>query len=164
MTNPAPKLDRIDLSILVHLQAEGQLTNVELAQKVGLSASPCLQRVKRLEAAGLIAGYGARLNLAKLTDMITVFTEVTLAEHRREDLIRFERSIASVDELMECHLVSGGYDYLLRFVTRSVMHYQAVIENLLERDIGIAKYFSYVVLKSPIIRTNLPVETLIGER
>ena len=65
---------------------------------------------------------------------------------------------------MECQLVSGGYDYLLRFVTRSVMHYQAVIENLLERDIGIAKYFSYVVLKSPIVRTNLPVETLIGER
>lgn len=164
MSKAAQKLDRIDLSILVHLQAEGQLTNVELAQKIGLSASPCLQRVKRLEAAGLIAGYGARLNLAKLTDVITVFTEVTLSEHRRETLIRFERAVAGVEELTECHLVSGGYDYLLRFVTRSVMHYQAVIEGLLERDVGIAKYFSYVVLKSPIVKTGVPVNSLLSER
>jgi DNA-binding Lrp family transcriptional regulator len=135
----AAKLDRIDLSILTHLQKDGQLTNVQLAHLVGLSPSPCLQRVKRLEAAGLILGYGARLNLAKLTDSITVFTEVTLNEHRREDLVRFEHALHSVDELMECHLVSGGYDYLLRFVARSVMHYQDVIEALIDRNVGIEK-------------------------
>src|ERR687885_2395762 len=103
-----PKLDRIDINILVQLQKDGRATNVNLAEAVGLSPSPCLQRVKRLEAAGYITGYGAHLNLAKLTDSVTVFTEVTLSDHRREDFVKFESSIRNVDEILECHLVSGG--------------------------------------------------------
>ena len=158
-----PKLDRIDINILVQLQKNGKLTNVELAQHVGLSPSPCLQRVKRLEASGYIAGYGARINLSKLTETITVFTEVTLADHRREDFVKFEQSIRNVDELLECHLVSGGYDYLLRFIARGVNHYQQVIEGLIDRDIGIEKYFSYIVLKMPIAKTSTPVKTLLGD-
>lgn len=161
--NGLPKLDRIDINILVHLQKDGQLTNVQLAQHVGLSPSPCLQRVKRLEQAGYITGYGARLNLAKLTETITVFTEVTLSDHRRNDFVKFESSIRNVEELMECHLLSGGHDYLLRFVTRNVNHYQQIIEDLLDRNIGIEKYFSYIVLKSPIVKTALPIWTLLGE-
>lgn len=157
-----PRLDRIDLNILVRLQKDGRMTNANLADAVGLSASPCLQRVKRLEAAGYIAGYGAQLNLAKLTESITVFTEITLVDHRKEDFVRFEASLRSVDELMECHLVSGGYDYLLRFVSRNINHYQERMENLLERNIGIEKYFSYIVLKSPIVRNVLPLETLLN--
>ena len=98
-----PKLDRIDLNILVQLQTNGQLTNVELASRVGLSPSPCLQRVKRLESAHYISGYGARINLAKLTETITIFTEVTLSDHRRNDFVKFEQSIRSIDELLECH-------------------------------------------------------------
>src|SRR5882724_4685195 len=137
-----PKLDRIDINILVQLQKNGKLTNVELAQHVGLSPSPCLQRVKRLESGGYITGYGARVSLAKLAETITVFTEVTLADHRREDFVKFEHSVRDVDELLECHLVSGGYDYLLRFIARSVDHYQRVVENLVDRNIGIEKYFS----------------------
>jgi DNA-binding Lrp family transcriptional regulator len=158
-----PKLDRIDINILVHLQKNGKLTNVELAQHVGLSPSPCLQRVKRLESGGYILGYGARINLSKLTETITVFTEVTLADHRREDFVKFENSIRNVDELMECHLVSGGYDYLLRFIAKSVNHYQQVIEGLIDRNIGIEKYFSYIVLKTPIAKSSPPVKTLLGE-
>ncbi|MDF3010918.1 MAG: AsnC family transcriptional regulator, partial [Burkholderiales bacterium] len=116
----APKLDRIDINILVQLQANGRMTNVDLANAVGLSPSPCLQRVKRLEAAGYISGYGAHINLAKLTESVTVFTEVTLADHRRADFVKFEASIRNIDELLECHLVSGGYDYLLRFLVRNI--------------------------------------------
>jgi len=155
------KLDPIDLAILVQLQRNGRISNVELAQAVGLSASPCLQRVKRLEAAGYIAGYGARISPTKLLDTVTVFTEMTLHGHRREDFVKFEASIRQIDEVMECHLVSGGYDYLVKFVTRGIGHYQSIVEGLLDRQIGIDKYFSYIVIKSPLIRTELPLKTLL---
>ena len=137
------------------------MTNAHLADAVGLSASPCLQRVKRLEAGGYITGYGAHVNLGKLTENITVFTEVTLIDHRKEDFVRFESNLRNVEELMECHLVSGGYDYLLRFVSRNINHYQERMENLLERNIGIEKYFSYIVLKSLIVKSVLPLKALI---
>jgi DNA-binding Lrp family transcriptional regulator len=159
--NGVPKLDRIDLNILVRLQKDGRMTNANLAEAVGLSASPCLQRVKRLESAGYITGYGAQINLAKLTESISVFTEITLIDHRKEDFAKFEANLRNVDELMECHLVSGGYDYLLRFVSRSINHYQERMENLLERNIGIEKYFSYIVLRSPIVKNILPLKTLL---
>jgi DNA-binding Lrp family transcriptional regulator len=160
----AIKLDRLDLRILAQLQKNGRITNVDLADAVSLSPSPCLIRVKRLEQAGYIAGYGAHLRLEKLGDTLTVFTEVTLSDHHREDFIRFETAIRQVDEILECHLVSGGYDYLLRFLTRGVNHYQQVIEGLLERNIGIEKYFSYIVIKSPFIKTYCPIEKLFPER
>jgi len=159
-----PKLDRIDLNILVQLQTNGQLTNVELASRVGLSPSPCLQRVKRLEAAHYISGYGARINLGKLTETITIFTEVTLSDHRRNDFVKFEQSIRSIDELLECHLLSGGYDYLLRFVARNVSHYQEIIEGLVDKNIGIEKYFSYIALKTPISKTAVPILSLLDDR
>jgi DNA-binding Lrp family transcriptional regulator len=159
--NGIPKLDRIDLNILVQLQKDGRMTNANLADAVGLSASPCLQRAKRLEASGYITGYGAQVNLAKLTESITVFTEITLVDHRKEDFVKFEANLRNVEELMECHLVSGGYDYLLRFVSRSINHYQERMENLLERNIGIEKYFSYIVLKSPIVKNALPLKALL---
>lgn len=154
------KLDRLDLRILCQLQKNGRITNVDLAEAVGLSPSPCLIRVKRLEQAGYISGYGAQVRLEMLGDTLTVFTEVTLADHRREDFIRFEGCIVGVDEIVECHLVSGGYDYLLKFITRGVNHYQAVIEELLVRNIGIEKYFSYIVIKSPFIKHHYPIERL----
>ena len=137
------------------------MTNVELAEAVGLSASPCLLRVKRLEKSGYIAGYGAFLNLEKLGDVLTVFTEITLSNHRRDDFVRFETSIATVDQIMECHLISGGYDYLLRFVTRGVNHYQSIIDDLLNRNIGIEKYFSYMVIKSPFVKRHYPIDKLV---
>lgn len=157
----APKLDRIDINILVKLQADGRMTNVDLANAVGLSPSPCLQRVKRLEAAGYIGGYGAHINLTKLTESVTVFTEVTLADHRRADFVKFEASMRNVEELLECHLVSGGYDYLLRFLVRNIASYQELMEGLLERNVGIEKYFSYIVIKTPIMKHALPLKRLI---
>ena len=156
----AVKLDRIDINILAQLQRNGRITNIELAKNVALSPSPCLLRVKRLEEAGYITSYNARIDLSKLGETITVFTEVTLSNHHREDFVKFETAIRAIDEVIECHLVSGGYDYLLKFVTRGVAHYQSVMEDILEREIGVAKYFSYIVIKSPFIKTHCPIERL----
>ena len=158
------KLDRLDLRILAQLQKNGRVTNVDLADAVGLSPSPCLTRVKRLEKAGYITGYGALINMRKLGEYLTVFTEVTLSEHRQGDFSRFESRIAKLDEIVECHLVSGGYDYLLKFVARGVSHYQSVIEGMLESDFGIEKYFSYVVIKSPFIKHHFPIQDLFGNQ
>lgn len=158
-----PKLDRIDLNILAKLQESGRITNVELSDAVGLSPSPCLTRVKRLEKAGYITGYGAQVDLRKLGEFLSIFTEVTLSEHRRGDFGRFESRIAKIDEIVECHLVSGGYDYLLKFVARGVTHYQSIMEEMLESDYGIEKYFSYVVLKTPFIKHHFPIQQLFGK-
>jgi DNA-binding Lrp family transcriptional regulator len=159
-----PKLDRIDLKILAQLQKSGRITNVELADAVGLSPSPCLTRVKRLEQAGYIVGYGAQINLQKLGEFVTVYTEVTLEDHKSSDFVRFESKIRTIDEIIECHLVSGGYDYLLKFVTPGLTHYQNVIEGMLEGNLGIEKYFSYIVIKSPFVKNYYPMQKLFGDR
>jgi DNA-binding Lrp family transcriptional regulator len=155
-----PRLDRIDIHILSHLQRNGRVTNVDLADAVGLSPSPCLIRVKRLEKAGYVTGYGAHVQLEKLGDLQVVFTQVTLSDHRREDFARFEAAVRNVDEIVECHLVSGGFDYLLKFVTRSVTHYHSIAEDVLRQGVNIEKYFSYIVIKSPLVRSHYPIEKL----
>ena len=157
------KLDRIDINILSHLQQNGKLTNVDLADAVGLSPSPCLQRVKRLEKAGYIERYKAQINLKKLTDHIIVFTEVTLTDHRRADFVKFESRIRDYDSVQECHLISGGYDYLIKFVARSVAHYQDIIEGILDQNMGIEKYFSYIVIKSLIDRDSVPLKAILPD-
>lgn len=158
------RIDRIDLNILAQLQRRGRISNVELAAAVGLSASPCLQRTRRLEEAGYITGYSALIDLAKLGDAVVVFTEITLTDHRSEDFRRFESALAKVEEVVECHLVSGGYDYLVKFITAGVTQYQRLIEGLLERQVGIARYFSYIVIKTPIARAGLPLRRLFPPR
>lgn len=154
------KLDRIDIKILYELQKNGRITNVELAELVNLSPSPCLMRVKKLQQEGYIEGYSAQINIAKLGQTLTVFTEVTLKNHRQIDFARFLSAIEKLDQLIECHLVSGGYDYLLKFVTSGIGEYQTIMERLTDMDVGIDKYFSFVVLKSPIVRAHLPLKSL----
>lgn len=154
------KLDRIDIKILHELQKNGRITNVELAELVNLSPSPCLMRVKRLQAEGFIVGYSAQINVGKLGQALTVFTEVTLKNHRQVDFARFLAVVEKVDQLIECHLVSGGYDYMLKFVTAGIGEYQSIMERLTDMDIGIEKYFSFVVLKSPIARSHIPLTSL----
>jgi DNA-binding Lrp family transcriptional regulator len=131
------KLDRIDLKILSELQKNGRITNVELADLVNLSPSPCLMRVKKLQTEGYIAGYSAQIDFA-----------------------RFLATVDKIDEVIECHLVSGGYDYLMKFVTSGIAEYQTIMERLIDLDVGIDKYFSYVVLKSPIVKTHLPLDKI----
>ena len=158
ITASLPRLDRIDIRILAHLQRNGRATNVELAEAVGLSPSSCLVRVRRLEKAGYISCYSAQIALQKIGATLLVFTEVTLSDHRAGDFVRFETAARQVDEIVECHLVSGGYDYLLKFVAHSIPHYQETIEAMLELDIGIEKYFSYVVIKTIFAKPFYPIE------
>ena len=157
------KLDRTDIKILYELQKNGRITNVELADLVHLSPSPCLMRVKRLQAEGYIEGYSAQINLGKLGQTLTVFTEITLKNHRQVDFARFLAVVDKIDQVIECHLVSGGYDYLMKFVTAGIGEYQTIMERLTDMDIGIDKYFSFVVLKSPIVKTHLPLDTMFEE-
>ena len=158
------ELDRMDFKILTHLQRMGRCSNVELADMVGLSPSPCLTRVKRLQKIGVIEGFGAHLAMAKLGDFLIVFTEVTISNHRRKDLRRFEEAAEMFPEIMECYNVSGGYDFLLRILTRSVSHFQSVMESLLEADLGIEKFSSYIVLRVPFVKHEIPLDRLFGER
>ncbi len=158
------KLDRIDLKILAELQRNGRITNVELADLVSLSPSPCLMRVKKLQKAGYIVGYAAQIDVAKLGDTLTVFTEFTLTNHRQIDFARFQEALEKVPSCVECHLVSGGYDYLAKFVTSSIADYQNVIEALIDRSVGIDKYFSFVVMKTPFVKTQLPLTDLFEDR
>ena len=154
------KLDRIDIKILSELQKNGRITNVELAELVNLSPSPCLMRVKKLQSEGYIISYSAQINVAKLGQTLTVFTEITLKNHRQIDFARFLAAIEKVDSVIECHLISGGYDYLIKFVTGSIVEYQTIMERLIDIDIGIDKYFSFVVLKSPIVKPHMPLTSL----
>jgi len=156
------KLDRIDIKILYELQKNGRITNVELAELVNLSPSPCLMRVKKLQAEGYIEGYNAQINLNKLGQTLTVFTEITLKNHRQIDFARFLAVVDKIDQVVECHLVSGGYDYLLKFVTTGIVEYQSIMERLTDMEVGIDKYFSFVVLKSPITKKHLPLTSLFA--
>ena len=158
------KLDRIDLRILAELQRNGRITNVELADLVHLSASPCLMRVKKLQKAGYITGYAAQIDMAKLGETLTVFTEFTLGNHRQIDFARFQEALEKVDCCVECHRVSGGYDDLAKFVTASITDYQTILEGLIDRNIGIDKYFSFVVMKTPFSKTQMPLTHLFENK
>ena len=158
------KLDRIDVKILAELQKNGRITNVELADLVALSPSPCLMRVKKLQNAGYITGYSAQINVAKLGETLTVFTEFTLKNHRQNDFARFQAALEKIDSCIECHLVSGGYDYLVKFVTSGIVDYQNIIEALIDREIGIDKYFSFVVIKTPFAKNQIPLTRLFADR
>ncbi len=154
------KLDQIDLNILSVLQDNGRIKNIDLAEKVALSASPCLQRVKRLEQMGFIKSYQALVEINKIVETIQIFTQITIAEHTLEDHGYFEKEIAKIEEVMECYLSSGGYDYLVKFVCNSIIHYQNTIQKLLDSDLGISKYHSYVIMKEIVKKTSYPVHYL----
>ncbi|MCB9957543.1 MAG: Lrp/AsnC family transcriptional regulator [Rhodospirillaceae bacterium] len=141
------KLDRIDLKILSVLQADGRITKQRLAERVALSPSACFERLRRLEQAGIVAGYHAELALDRIARNVVVLVEVELAVHSAAAFETFERALDRVEEVQDCWSVGGGTDYYLRVVARDIAHYQAVIDRLLAWDIGIARYQTYVVTK-----------------
>jgi len=148
-------LDARDLEILGVLAAEGRITNAKLAARVGLSASPCWERVKRLENAGIIEGVHARISLKKLGAHVTVFVTVELTDHRSDAFKTFETAIEAIPEVTGCWALGGGFDYLLQVVTRDIEAYQALIDKMLDDRIGLARYFTYVVTK-PIKNSTVP--------
>jgi DNA-binding Lrp family transcriptional regulator len=153
-------LDQFDIKILVHLQREGRCSNVELAEAIGLSASPCLVRTKRLQELGVIVGYGADIALEKLGRYVVVFSEVTISSHRRNDFRKFEEVAGRYGEIVEWYNVSGGYDYLLKIVAPSVARFQELMERLLQDDIGIEKFRSRIVLRQSSGKCLYPLDLI----
>ena len=153
-------LDPFDIKILVHLQREGRCSNVDLSAAIGLSESPCLLRTKRLQEIGIIRSYRAEVALEKLGDHLIVFSEVTISSHRPSDFRKFESGAGKYPEIVECYNVSGGYDYLLKIVAPGISYFQALMEQLLEDDIGIEKFASRIVLRQPLEQRGYPLSII----
>jgi Lrp/AsnC family transcriptional regulator of ectoine degradation len=156
------KLDPIDLKILEAVQRDGRITKLALADKVGLSPTPCWTRLRKLEKAGLIAGYHARINLRTVAPIAVVMMEVTLGAHRQADFDRFERAVREIPDVVACWALGGGVDYLLKIVARDIDAYQRLVDSLLEREIGIARYFTYIVTRVVKEEDALPLERLLA--
>lgn len=150
-------LDRIDRRILSALAEDGRLSWRDLAERVGLSLTPTLRRVRRLEADGLIKGYAARFDEARLGGAFSVFVNVTLERQSEEALEVFEARIREAPEVMTCFLMSGGSDYLLRVVARDLPSYQAFMTGVLTRIPGVARIQSSFALKEVIQRAAPPI-------
>ncbi|MFK0684638.1 Lrp/AsnC family transcriptional regulator [Ochrobactrum sp. BD67] len=143
----ALKLDAVDLRILAAVQENARITKLALAEKVGLSATPCWLRLRKLEEAGVVTGYHARIAYRKIAPIAHVIVQITLGNHRQSDFDRFERAILALPEIVSCWSVGGGVDYFLMIVARDIDGYQRLIDRLLDQNIGIERYFTYIVTK-----------------
>src|SRR5215470_6429187 len=154
---PMTSLDAIDRKILSLLQTDGRMTMQELADKVGLSVSPCHRRVKLLEERGVISRYVATVDQKALGLHVSVFISIKLARQKEEDLNRFARAISKWDEVLECYLMTGNRDYLLRVVAADLSSYEAFLKNKLTRLDGIASIESSFALSQVKYSIALPV-------
>ena len=150
-------LDAVDLRILTELQADSSLSNVELAKRVHLSASPCLTRVKQLQASGVICGYVALLDAKRLGLSLNVFISISLKQQSRASLEAFEAKICAREEVMECYLMTGDADYLLRVVVRDVPALERFIVEQLSPMDEVEKIRSSFALKQVRYKTALPL-------
>ena len=145
--------DAKDRQILTLLQAHGRLSNADLAEQVGLSASACHRRVKALEASGIIAGYVALLDEAALGRTSSVFVQVTLSNQRTENLSHFEDAVARCPEIMECYLTTGEADYLLRVLVHDAADYERIHHEVLTRLPGVTRVVSNFAIRRVFRRT-----------
>jgi DNA-binding Lrp family transcriptional regulator len=152
-----PTLDRIDRQILALLQTDGRLSNAKLALQMGLSQSACLRRAQRLERAGIIEGYGARLSHAALGRSETVFIELTLDSQSETALDAFERAVAASPHVLECHLIAGDYDYLLRVAVASTADYERLHRRELAALPHVARIRSLFALRRVMERVQVAV-------
>lgn len=141
------KLDRYDLAILRILARDGRITKSKLAEEVNLSISPAWERVRKLEESGVIRGYRADIDWTSAFRGSRIVVEVTLARHTAHDMRRFEARIATAPEVTHCYATGGGVDYVLHVMSRDIDHYQRFVDALLTEDIGIERYFTYIVTK-----------------
>jgi Lrp/AsnC family leucine-responsive transcriptional regulator len=157
-----PALDRIDVKILAALQRDGRSTIQKLAQTVGLSPRASLERVRRLEDSGIIAGYQAVLELGRLSRPVNIFAEIILEKHANRG--RFEKRLAALEEVVECWEVSGTVDYIARFVCADLAAYQALTTALIDDPtLGVARIVSHVALR-PIRRFTGYPESLLARK
>ena len=139
-------LDAIDMRLLQALQQDARLSNVQLADKVGLSQSPCLRRVRLLEEAGVIRGYTALVDQTKVGLPVSVFISIKLERQREEALSRFEEAVRNCPEVVECYLMTGPRDYMLRVVARDLADYERFLKETLTRIDGVASIESSFAL------------------
>ncbi len=151
------KLDRTDRLILKHLQEDGRISNVALAKKVNLSPTPCLERVRRLERHGYIRGYTALLDPALVEAGLLVFVEIDLLRTSPDAFRDFRREAKKLPELLECHLVSGNFDYLLKARVRNMQEYRSLLGEKILALPGVSDSRSYVVMEEVKESTVLPV-------
>ena len=147
------KLDRFDLKILDILSRDGRITKSKLAEAINLSVSPCWERVKRLEKAGIIEGYTARINADVLVPRNPVWVQIELKQHNAESFTRFE--------VTECVAVGGGIDYLVKFEARTIDSYQRLMDKWLVSEAGIERYFTYIVTKT-VKREPIGIDSDVG--
>jgi Lrp/AsnC family transcriptional regulator, leucine-responsive regulatory protein len=152
------KLDRYDQQILEILQTEGRIANQDLADRIGLSPSPCLRRVRTLEESGLITGYRALLDAKKLGLSLMALVHISMDRHTPERFANFEASVAVLPEVLECLLITGqDADYQIKVAVRDMDHYQALLLNKLTRIEGVTGVHSSFVLRRVVDRTTLSV-------
>jgi Lrp/AsnC family leucine-responsive transcriptional regulator len=144
------QIDRIDRKILRELQEDGRIANVDLARKIGLSATACLERVKRLTRDGYIIGFGARLDPEKLDAGLLVFVEVVLDRTTPEVFERFKQAVLERPEVQECHMVAGGFDYLIKARVRDMKAYRDLLGSALLSLPGVRETHTYAVMASTI--------------
>ncbi len=159
------KLDRTDKRILAAMQANARITNLELAEKIGLSPTPCARRVKQLEEAGIIEGYVTLLNQQKLGLNITAMIGISMDRHTPERFEHFEREVLQFPEVVECSIVTGqAADYLLKAVLPDMTYYEEFLLGRLTRIEGVTGVHSSFVLRKVIARTELPLDHIDGGR
>jgi Lrp/AsnC family leucine-responsive transcriptional regulator len=146
MAKRPPALDRIDVKILAALQRNGRMTIQNLADVAGLTPRPCLERVRRLETAGIIAGYQAVLALERISNPVTIFAEIVLERQGRQD--HLEKRLVAIEEVVECWEVSGDRDYLARFVCSDLARYETLTTDIIDNpDLGVARIVSHIALR-----------------
>lgn len=152
------KLDRIDRNILSELQKDGRLSNVELSKRVGLSPTPCLERVKRLELDNYITGYRAILNPQKLDAALLVIVEITLTKTSPDVFDEFSKAVHNIDVIQECHLVSGKFDFLLKTRVKDMAAYRVLLGETLLRLPSVSESRTYVVMEEVKSTNLLPIK------
>ncbi len=156
--NRSVEFDAIDRRILHHLQGDGRLTNAELADRVGLSPSPCLRRVRQLEQAGVLKRYVALIDPERVGLDITAFVRVALERQDATALSAFEAAMVHWPEVLECYLMTGEADYQLRVVARTLADYETFMRDRLARAPGVAKIQSSLAFRPVLSRTELPLD------
>ena len=151
-------LDSIDRRLLAELQAEGRVTNVDLARRVGLTAPPCLRRVRALEEAGVIKGYHADLDASSLGFTITVFAMVSLKSQAEEDLRAFENHIKGLAEVRECHMLNGEIDFILKIVSKDLQSFQEFLTSKLTPAPNVASVKTSLTIRTAKNEPGVPLD------
>jgi Lrp/AsnC family leucine-responsive transcriptional regulator len=150
-------LDGVDRKILRELQNDARLSNVELARRVALSATPCVERVRRLERLGYISGYHARLDPARLGAGLTVFVQVQLDRTTSDVFDQFARAVRTLSQVVECHMVAGGFDYLIKLRVADMEAYRKLLGDELTLLPGVLQTHTYLAMEEVVDRQSVPV-------